>query len=63
MMTPMVHRMPPTAVAHARLRRDSLRTVSRRLGIRCGLLDLGGRSLGLLGGILSRGGRRLGARR
>jgi hypothetical protein len=56
-MTSMMHHgMPaPPVVTHTRLRRDSLRTVSRRLRIRCGLLDLSGRSCGLLGGILSRG--------
>jgi hypothetical protein len=60
----MHHGMPaPPVVTHARLCRDSLCAVSRRFGICCGLLDLGGRSLGLLRGILSRGGRRLGARR
>jgi hypothetical protein len=64
MSSMMHHGMPtPPVVTHTRLRRDSLSTVSRRFGIRCGLLDLGGRSLGLLRGILSRGRRRLGARR
>ena len=64
-MTSMMHHGMPAApvVTHTRLRRDSLRTVSRRLRIRCGLLDLSSRSRGLLGGSLSRGGRRLGARR
>ena len=65
-MTPMMHHgmpVPAVVATHTRLSRDSLRTVSRRLRIRCGLLDLSGRSCGLLPGTLSRGGRRLGARR
>jgi len=63
-MTPMMHHgMPAVMTTHLRLRRDRLCTVSRCLGIRRGLLDLGGRSLRLLGRILSCRGRCLRTRR